>query len=64
VFTALGVSQNSILIWDTNQKTINIPVVVENKWILNHLSPDLASFWVIPNEKLETFETLLKGVVA
>ena len=60
VFTVLGASQNSILIWDTSPKTINIPVVVENEWVINHLSSDLSSFWIIPNEKLETFENLIK----
>lgn len=64
VFTALGVSKNSVLIWDTNPKTINIPFVVENEWILKHLSSDLASFWVIPHKKRKTFETLLDGALA
>jgi len=63
-FTALGYSQNSILIWDTNPNIINIPVVVENEWVEKHLSSDLTTFWVIPNEKVETFENLIEGVLA
>jgi hypothetical protein len=60
VFTALGFSQNSVLIWDTNPNTLNIPVVVENDWVKKHISPDMKTFWVIPNEKLETFENFIK----
>ena len=64
VFTTLGFSQNCILIWDTNPKTLNIPVVVENYWIKKHLSSNLLTFWVIPNKKLETFEELLTEILA
>ena len=64
VFTALGFSQNSVLIYDTNPRTINIPVVVKNDWIKKHISPDLETLWIIPNEKLETFENFVNEVIA
>ena len=61
VLTIIGITQNHVLIWDTNPAVMALPIVVSNEWILSHLSPATTMLWVIPCEKEERFHMLLTG---